>query len=63
MTSDNFIYWLNGYLELSGAETLTKEQVKVIKDHLKLVLKKETPAYTITQQNPWPPFDPSTKIC
>lgn len=57
MTERDFIYWLNGYLELSDAKTLTAEQVKCVKDHLKLVLKKETPAYRLTH-NPT-----NDKIC
>lgn len=43
MTAEQFTYWLNGYFELSGATTLNEQQVKVVKDHIALVLKKETP--------------------
>lgn len=57
MTERDFVYWLNGYLELSTVETLNEEQVKCIKDHLKLVLKKKTPEYTLST------WDPGTKIC
>lgn len=47
MTERDFIYWLNGFLELSGAKALDERQVQIIKDHLKLVLKKETPSYLL----------------
>lgn len=55
MTAENFVYWLNGYLELDevgskakGNNTdlpnaLTATQVKTIRDHLSLVLTKVTP--------------------
>lgn len=43
MDSTNFCYWLKGFFEISGADTLTKEQVQEIKNHLDLVFKKMTP--------------------
>lgn len=43
MTPENFVYWLNGCLELGNPETLNAQQIQVIKDHIALVLKKETP--------------------
>ena len=42
MTPQDFTYWLQGFFELSNAQELTPEQVKIIKEHLSLVLKKET---------------------
>lgn len=49
MTAEQFTYWLQGFFELSGATTLNEQQVKVVKDHIALVLKKETPvSNTIT---------------
>ena len=48
MTPENFIYWLNGFFEISGCNNLTDEQVQIIKDHLKLVLQKKTPDLIIT---------------
>jgi hypothetical protein len=45
MTSDNFVYWLQGFFEISGNQELTKEQVQIIKDHIALVLDKKTPFY------------------
>ena len=38
------MYWLNGFFELSGATTLNEEQVKILKEHLGLVVKKVTPS-------------------
>ena len=43
MTAEQFTYWLQGFFELSGATTLNEQQVKVVKDHIALVMKKETP--------------------
>lgn len=43
METRDFIYWLNGFFELSEAKTLNEKQVEQIKDHLSLVLKKNTP--------------------
>jgi hypothetical protein len=45
MSSTNFCYWLQGFFEMTQAEELTPMQVEQIKDHLKLVFKKETPEY------------------
>ena len=38
---------LQGYLEISGSNSLTEDQVQIIKDHIALVLKKETPTVWI----------------
>lgn len=43
MTAEQFTYWLQGFFELSGATTLNEQQVKVVKDHIALVMKKEPP--------------------
>ena len=42
MTPENFVYWLQGYFEMTGATTLTEQQVEMIKEHLAMVLIKET---------------------
>lgn len=39
----NFVYWLQGYLEISGGKPLNAEQVKIVQDHIELVLEKKTP--------------------
>ena len=41
MTSRDFAYWIQGFFELSNAETITKEQAIMIKKHLNLVFKHE----------------------
>jgi hypothetical protein len=46
MTPNDFCFWLNGYLEMSGAESIDKTQTDILKDHLKLVFEKKTPYYT-----------------
>lgn len=45
MTAENFCYWLKGFLEINGHRdcSLDNSQMKMIDDHLNLVLKKETP--------------------
>lgn len=47
MTPRDFLYWLQGFLEIDGAddqkrEGMTKEQVEVIKKHITLVLQNVT---------------------
>ncbi len=38
MNSRDFVFWINGYLELSGPEAkVSAKQVKVIREHLGLV--------------------------
>lgn len=37
-----FCYWLKGYFELSDSNTLSPQQVQIIKDHLNLVFTKVT---------------------
>lgn len=63
MTPENFVYWLQGYFEISahnGAiNSLNDQQVEEIKNHLKLVLQKVTtdPLKEATQLTlPFPSF-------
>lgn len=37
MTPINFAYWMQGFFEISDSNTLTPEQVKMIRAHLNLV--------------------------
>lgn len=37
MNAQDFVYWLQGYFELSDSNTLTEKQVMAIKNHLNLV--------------------------
>lgn len=46
MRPENFVYWLQGYVELSGEHPPTEQQWQQIKDHLKLVFDKKTPDYS-----------------
>lgn len=47
MDAQSFVYWLQGAFEVGGLTTLNPTQVQVVKDHLALVLKKETPARVV----------------
>jgi hypothetical protein len=65
MTPENFVYWLQGHLEINeaspyGNEGLTREQVKVVKQHLDLVLSKVT--VSIPYSNPVEPYPPTDLI-
>ena len=48
MTAEQFTYWLQGFFELSGTTTLNEQQVKILKEHIALVLNKVTPSYEVT---------------
>jgi hypothetical protein len=61
MNELNFAYWLQGFFELTGAETLSEDQVKIIKEHLALVFKKET-TWTLGGHNNYWGGIQSTKI-
>ena len=61
MTSEQLVYWLNGFFEISGATTLNEQQVQVIKEHLALVLHKVTPS-TIGTQNHLPIINVKTHL-
>ncbi len=41
MTSRDFAFWLQGFLEVSGQKTITEEQTGCIKKHLNLVFEHE----------------------
>jgi hypothetical protein len=56
MTPENFVYWLQGYFEITApggpaanvmrignVDYLRSDQLQVIRDHLKLVLEKKKP--------------------
>ena len=43
MKESDFVYWLQGFVELSDTGTISEKQWLVIKDHLKLVFDKVTP--------------------
>lgn len=58
MTERDFLYWLQGFLEMSEAKTLDEKQVQIIKDHIKLVAVKVTPDYPfgLTRHHPMLPL-------
>lgn len=41
MTSRDFVYWLQGYFEVTKPESIPAEQVKIIQNRLNLVLRHE----------------------
>lgn len=43
MNYEQFAIWLHGFLEITNAETINKEQTQIIKDHLDLLFEKKTP--------------------
>lgn len=53
MNSEIFVYWLKGFFEISNNpdQQISAQQVQIIKDHLDLVFKKETPVYTAIDPN------------
>ena len=43
MNYEQFAIWLHGFLEISNAETIDKNQTQIIKDNLALLFEKKTP--------------------
>jgi hypothetical protein len=43
MNYEQFAIWLHGFLEITNAETIDKQQTQIIKDHLALLFEKRTP--------------------
>lgn len=43
MTPESFVYWLQGFLEVANPKKMDEKQIQIVKDHLGLVFKKETP--------------------
>lgn len=46
MTAEQFVYWLQGFMEVGQPRSLNDGQIQVIRDHLKLVFDKQTPDRT-----------------
>ncbi len=40
MTAENFIYWLQGFFEITKPESINEQQLIEIKNHIKLTLEK-----------------------
>ena len=43
MTPQDFTNWLRGLIEIAQPTKLNRKQTQIVKDHLQLVFKKETP--------------------
>ena len=43
MTTTEFVYWLQGFMEIQNPKKLDKIQTQIIRDHLELVFDKKTP--------------------
>jgi hypothetical protein len=43
MSPEQFVYWLQGFMEVANPKTLDESQTQAIKDHLKLLFDKQTP--------------------
>lgn len=41
MTSRDFVYWLQGFFEVSKATALTSDQIDIVRRHLNLVFEHE----------------------
>lgn len=74
MTPEQFTWWLQGFVEMNPNAMVTGTQWQIIKDHLALVFKKETPYRGIQVAPPgaakWPelpklgdyPFSPTPVV-
>jgi hypothetical protein len=50
MTPEQFCYWLQGFIELSGnGIALSKAQMDMVREHLALVFNKVTPPLAVPQ--------------
>ena len=56
MTAEQFVYWLQGFMEINDPDRISPIETKIIKDHLALVFKKETPVRTISIPNTPQPY-------
>lgn len=48
MTPNDFAFWLQGFIEMNPNAMVTRTQWEIVKDHLKLVMNKQTPNRTHT---------------
>lgn len=60
MSPLEFTFWLNGFFEIADPKSLDERQIQVIKDHIALVLKKETPDRNVPKQ--FEPKDPAKSL-
>lgn len=54
MNSEQFVYWLRGFMALQNPETMDKEQIQMIKDQLEMVIDNFNPRTPIPDPNTFP---------
>lgn len=54
MQPRDFVYWLQGFMEIADPQTMTPDQIKMIKDHLEYVFK----AMQVPTPQPYNPLSP-----
>lgn len=70
MTSRDFCYWLQGYLEIGETKTMSTKQVACVQKHLNLVFKHEIDPSMgdekeqkkLNEIHSGPPFKPSNPL-
>lgn len=55
MNERDFVYWLQGFLEMSDPQNITPAQIQMIKDHIKYVFDNMSARQQIGQPFPWSP--------
>lgn len=51
MTSRDFVYWLQGFMEISDTSVLDARQFRIVQNHLNLVFKHEIdPSFKLTPE-------------
>lgn len=61
MQTRDFCFWLQGLFEVAKPETLTKEQVDLIRVHLDLVFQHDAGIKKEEMRHPLPPAPPPTR--
>jgi hypothetical protein len=56
MTAEQFVYWLQGFMEMTDPVKLNKKETQQIKNHLKLVFDKQTPEVSLPMIQREDPF-------
>ena len=62
MTPEQFVYWLQGFMEVANPTTLDETQTQQIKDHLNLVFDKQTPDRNSVTYPGWNPQNPPSPM-